>query len=286
MPEKLGNGGHGPEKFDEKTGKYVADIQKNGQSGNFSISPEELSRQEQIDKEVLSLGDTPLKKFEEYEPRIQYLTTEMLQKAFQEEPQIKNDIVNLSKYLGGELVGLEHSIKSKESLANKLNENINFWGNSEQKAMEMADDVVRFTILFDRDDLVESFDDMVNYLLDHGYKYKYFQNRYLKGKGGEEQIGYKDLNIKLYNPNGHAFEIQVMTPEMYKAKNEPGENGLSGHDIYNLQKHAKNNFDGEEYDKRVNYLNYLTDKIYGSIEQPRNIKEINRERYMKGEENK
>lgn len=215
--------------------------------------------------------------FNSYSPQIQKVTNDKLNSAFSKELEIRKDIETITKLLEGEMVGLEHALKSKESLAYKIVDNIQNWGMTEQEAIDSCDDVIRYTIIFNGNEIAEKSNDLFNYIFDKGYKYKYMQNRYIGGKNG-----YKDLNMKMYDPSGQAFEIQIMTPEMYKAKNEINEEyGISGHDIYDYYKIARINFKGEELKKVNKFLDNLTEKIYGGIEVPKGIEKIDRRLYEK-----
>lgn len=248
----------------------------------------DLPKQRSLDAQY---SRAALPALESYAPEIQQTATALHEQSVANEAPITDDMKKIAKFIGGNLVGLDHVVKSPASIAHKLQENMQYYGNTAQEAIEWCDDLIRYTVLFNPNEFASGTNDFIESLASQGYKVKYLQNRYLASKNGMMQEGYKDIGLKLVSPTGHSVEVQFMVPEMYAAKNglsidEYGnfskrtDGIMSGHDYYDMQKQAKiGDMSEEERRERLAYLDHMNKTIYENVEIPAGVENIRRENY-------
>lgn len=248
----------------------------------------DLPKQRKLDAQY---SKTALPALGSYVPEIQQTAVALHDQSMANEAPITNDMKSIAKIIGGDLVGLDNVVKSPASIAHKIQENMEYYGNTAQEAIEWCDDLVRYTVLFQPSEFANGTNDFIESLISKGYQVKYLQNRYLTSKTGMVQEGYKDIGLKLLSPNGHKVEVQFMVPKMYAAKNglsidEYGnlskrtDGIMSGHDYYDMQKQAKtSDMPEEEKQERLAYLDYMNKTIYKDIEIPQGVENIRREKY-------
>lgn len=248
----------------------------------------DLPKQRKLDAQY---SKTALPALSSYAPEIQQTAVALHDQSMANEAPITNDMKKIAKIIGGELVGLDNVVKSPASIAHKIKENMEYWHDTFAQAVSQCDDLIRYTVLFNPNDLASGVNDFIESLISQGYKIEYLQNRYLASKTGMVQEGYKDVSLKLLSPNGHKVEVQFMVPKMYAAKNglsidEYGnlskrtDGIMSGHDYYDMQKQAKtSDMSDEEKEERLRYLDFMNKTIYKDIEIPQGIENIRRENY-------
>ena len=248
----------------------------------------DLPKQRKLDAQY---SKTALPALGSYAPEIQQTAVALHDQSLANEAPITNDMKKIAKIIGGNLVGLDNVVKSPASIAHKIQENMQYYGNTAQEAIEWCDDLVRYTVLFNPNEFATGTNDFIESLVSQGYKVKYLQNRYLASKNGMMQEGYKDVGLKLVSPNGHSVEVQFMVPKMYAVKNglSMDESGnlsartdgiMSGHDYYDMQKQVKtSDMPEEEKQERLAYLDYMNKSIYKDIEIPDGVESIRRENY-------
>lgn len=248
----------------------------------------DLPKQRKLDAQY---SKTALPALDSYAPEIQQKATALYKQSMANEEPITNDMQKIAKIIGGNLVGLDHVLKSPASIAHKIYENVHYYGNTPEEAIEWCDDLIRYTILLNSNDFANGTNDFIETLISKGYKVKYLQNRYLASKHGVMHEGYKDIGLKLISPTGHKVEVQFMVNKMYAAKNgltidEDGnfskrtDGVMSGHDYYDMQKQTKtSNMSDEEKKERLDYLDYMSKSIYDNIEIPKGVESIRRENY-------
>lgn len=283
------NDNHYP-KGSSKGGQFAPKNEGEGIASAMGLNEADVSfdmpKQRKLDAEYSRQALAPLSS---YSPEIQQTAVRLHDSSMASEKPITEAMEKISKIVGGKLVGLDNVVKSPGSIAHKIQENIDYYGNTPQEAIEWCDDLIRYTVLFQPNELATGTGDFIDSLVSQGYKVKYLQNRYLKSKTGMEQEGYKDIGVKLLSPTGHSVEVQFMVPKMYAAKNglsidESGnfakrEDGvLSGHDYYDMEKQAKTS-DMPDKEERLAYLQYMNKSIYKDIEIPQGVESIRRENY-------
>lgn len=121
-----------------------------------------------------------------------------------------------------------------------------------QKNGSMPTDILRSTIIVENPNATLS--NIVKSFEKRGYKIwnNDITNRYIDGSAG-----YKDIAIKLVKGDNDEIvkEIQIMTPNMYKAKYE-----LGGHEMYKQRRSIK--VVDTETEQKARILEQVMDKLY------------------------
>jgi hypothetical protein len=145
------------------------------------------------------------------------------------EPEITNDAKNIAERSGGELQGLEHRIKTPESVSNKLYERDN---QREPKTVGDINDIIRYTEVHSPETLT---DGVIKSLEE--YESKDYSVERVKNSWLDENAPYKGINATLRTPDGQSFEVQYHTQESFDLKN--GE-------LHTLYEEARNLPNGSE----------------------------------------
>jgi len=109
------------------------------------------------------------------------------------------------------LTGLEHRLKTPESIARKLLLNAHDMEISLEEAVEAFYDALRYTFIIDDDQYTSGTDVILKALAEQNYKVEYFRNTW-----GND--GYKGINTNLTTPGGYLFEIQFHTQDSFETK--------------------------------------------------------------------
>jgi 8-oxo-dGTP pyrophosphatase MutT (NUDIX family) len=136
----------------------------------------------------------------------------MMTLARREEPKVVDDIQTLVNQNHGEMVGLEHRLKSESSLLRKMKAEATLFRNPGECAMNMSD-TLRFTALLQFDTYTQDSNDILNGLRARGYKTR-VKNFWGRGDA------YNGVNIALTSPNGHPVELQFHTEETFAIKQQ------------------------------------------------------------------
>jgi uncharacterized Zn-binding protein involved in type VI secretion len=145
-------------------------------------------------------------------------------KAQAAEPALTRTIQAASEGLGGEMIGLEHRLKTAESLQRKIATDMAKAGRSAERAAAGVWDAVRYTASFPPDKLVEGTEAVLGRLQQQGNEVVQLKNTWL------EQSSYKGVNVQMRSPDGQMFEVQFHTPESFWAKEE------GTHHLYELMR--------------------------------------------------
>jgi SPP1 gp7 family putative phage head morphogenesis protein len=185
---------------------------------------------------------------------LQTLAEEIYDLASSRADSIMGDIEYAAAKTGGELVGTEFRVKSKESLLTKLK------GEARIKQSPTLDglkseirDSVRFTSVIDEDRYVEHIDETLSTLEKSGYKVLKVKN-YWKA----ESTAYKGVNTNLVSKDGAVLELQFHTPETYYIKQE------KSHVIYEKLRISRN-------EKEIAELTKKSEELFSDVAIPKNI---------------
>ena len=130
-----------------------------------------------------------------------------------DEPDITHLLKKLSKKYGGKLSGLDKKLKKKT----KIKVKIKLKKQKKQDYMKEPRDILRYTIVFDKDKYVYGVSHIYGELLDE----KSFDT---KNKWNKQMwcLGdlYQGINTSWKYKNGVIFELQFHTPESFAIKNE------------------------------------------------------------------
>lgn len=139
-------------------------------------------------------------------------STDIYKKAKAEEPRITRDIQNT----GAKLHGLEHRLKTKESIDRKLNKEIDEERVTVNTAASGIKDAVRYTTLSSDKNFVKNYNIFKEKMSEKGYeevRCKNNWNLYNEGK-----VKHKSVQSVFETPDGYLFEVQFQTPSSQKAK--------------------------------------------------------------------
>ncbi|MBP5596171.1 MAG: hypothetical protein J6Y02_12370 [Pseudobutyrivibrio sp.] len=134
------------------------------------------------------------------------------------EPRITKDVTTAIKQSGSDTYGLEHRLKTKESIQRKINtDSLERRISTDDAAMGIKD-AVRYTSVSNTNNFVRSYFKVKRDLEKKGYSEvrcrNYFE-MYLKG-----EAKHKSVQSVFRDKDGYLFEIQFQTPESQKAKDE------------------------------------------------------------------
>lgn len=138
--------------------------------------------------------------------------------ASSKEPRITKDVTSAIKQSGSDAYGLEHRLKTKQSIQRKINTDSLEKGISTDDAAMGIKDAVRYTSISNTNNFVKSYFKVKRDLEKKGYSEvrcrNYFE-MYLKG-----EAKHKSVQSVFKDKDGYLFEIQFQTPESQKAKDE------------------------------------------------------------------
>lgn len=140
----------------------------------------------------------------------------LYQKAIKEEPTITKDVTSIVKNTSGKMYGLNHKIKTLNSISAKIGAEAKEKEIPFSSASKEIKDAVRYTVVSNNDDFVNNYGYLKSELSKRGYtetKCKNYFDLYNQGK-----VKHKSVQCNYSNPDGYIFEIQFQTPESQKAK--------------------------------------------------------------------
>jgi len=136
--------------------------------------------------------------------------------------KIGADMVEISNKLGSRMMGLENMFKGGGSTARKIDKVKKKYADknlTDEEALGMMDDVVRFSFKCDHDKMVDQITGLEDELKKSGYEITERDNKFLPDpKGGPRN--YKAVHLQVKAPSGELFEVQVQSEETIKVKNK------------------------------------------------------------------
>lgn len=174
---------------------------------------------------------------------------DMLEVAKKNEPDITNDLKNLTKKSGFKLEGLEYRLKTLESLARKVK-------NEPDAKMR---DVTRYTVIGKADTMTKDYNGFVAKMLEKGYNVSAVKNYW-----NNHSNPYNGINNNFISPKGYEFELQFHTQESFDLKNG------KLHELYERQRVLDPFKDVDEILKLDFEMNQLSKKLT----RPKNIELI------------
>lgn len=139
------------------------------------------------------------------------------EQALANEPMMTEKVTSIVEANGGEMDGLEHRVKSTDSLSRKIDADSNNDGVSKEEAAADISDSVRYTTTFSEADYTDGAESIVNDLEADGYEVR---AKNFWGRGDD----YNGINVKA-KKNGTEMEIQIHTKASKSAKDNT-------HDLY------------------------------------------------------
>ncbi|MEM6373950.1 MAG: hypothetical protein AAF727_14375, partial [Pseudomonadota bacterium] len=149
----------------------------------------------------------------------------LIEVAKRDEKAAAKSLTRVAEKTGGEMVGLENSVKSQKSLTRKIFNRAEQKGQPPEYIAKNINDVLRYTTIFEPDKYVAGVKATVAELFAAGHKTK----NPPKNTWGEKD-GYMGINAIFVSPDGAVFELQFHTPKSFWAKEE------GTHDLYEEQR--------------------------------------------------
>lgn len=138
----------------------------------------------------------------------------MLKKAAQEEKLTTPMLEKIAKKNGASMEGLEFRLKTKDSLARKLETDAIDSGKSISEVGDATGDSLRYTMVQDEKALAKTATDTFAELEEAGYKKLKVKNTW------DQDSPYKGVNTVWESPSGQKLEVQFHTESSFKMKQE------------------------------------------------------------------
>ena len=146
------------------------------------------------------------------------LSNEIYSKAKKQEPEITKDVSEAFTKHGASAYGLEHKLKTKESIKRKIETD------AQEKDISIADaagsikDAVRYTAMSNDNNFVKAYNGIKKSLEEKGYVETRCRNYFDEYRKGNAK--HKSVQSVFKSPSGYSFELQFQTPSSQDAKNK------------------------------------------------------------------
>lgn len=140
---------------------------------------------------------------------------DVMKRASTSEKTITPDVKSFTEALGGKNVGLDFRLKEEGSAMRKLKEVYEDLGEEvdEEHGLDSMWDLVRYTAVFDKDELREKGEKLISDMEKKGYKVYSIKNTW-----NDPDNPYKGVNVKMVSGDGQKFELQLHTEKNVKIK--------------------------------------------------------------------
>ena len=132
--------------------------------------------------------------------------------------KISNDVTTAAKKAGSSMYGLEHRLKTRESLERKIKTDSIQKGISLFESASDIKDAIRFTTIQNEKEFVNSYNKFKKDLAQKGYKEVKCKNYFQLFKEGK--VKHKSVQSIFQDKDGYKFEVQFQTPASQDAKNK------------------------------------------------------------------
>lgn len=146
------------------------------------------------------------------------LASTIHQQAKKKEPAITKDVSDAAKAAGSKLHGIEHKLKTKDSITRKIDTDSEEKDISQFEAAANIKDAVRYTTISDDNSFVESYNAFKKNLEDKGYKEDRCKNYFELYRQGK--VKHKSVQSIFSDKDGYKFEVQFHTPSSQEAKDK------------------------------------------------------------------
>ncbi len=164
--------------------------------------------------------------------------------AVQNEPDITDQVKNIAKITGMDVLGLKFRIKGKDSYLRKIRTNYKPDGNEYE-----INDILRYTYGADEKSLSSKTLECIDKYSTLGYNTVKIKNSWLNTDNP-----YNGINTIIQAPNGQKFEMQYHTPESFELKNG------KLHELYEKQRVITDE-ESEEFISLRDQMFDLSDKL-------------------------
>lgn len=146
--------------------------------------------------------------------KIEQYADKLYNEAKTKEPKITNAV----KASANKLYGLEHKLKTKESIKRKLDKESTEENKSIKDTANNIKDTVRYTTISNNNNFVKDYNDFKSKMSDKGYKEVRCKNNFTAYQEGK--VKHKSVQSIFEDKDGFKFEVQFQTPESQKAKDK------------------------------------------------------------------
>lgn len=132
--------------------------------------------------------------------------------------KISSDVEDSANRSGSKLYGLDHKLKTLNSINRKIGKKVVEDGMTSKDAANSIKDAVRFTTITPAISFVEAYNTFKSNMQSKGYtetKCKNYYDEYRKGN-----VKHKAVQSTFSTDDGYEFEVQFHTPESQHAKDE------------------------------------------------------------------
>ena len=128
------------------------------------------------------------------------------EEASKHEPKITSDFEETVNNVGGSVYGLEHKLKTIESIARKV------------RLGKDIKDALRYTAIFSEEDFVKSYIQFKKDITEKGYDETTCKNYFEDYRQGK--VNHKSVQCNYRTNDGYTFEVQFQTKASQRAKDE------------------------------------------------------------------
>ena len=134
--------------------------------------------------------------------------------ARKKEPKITRDVKASSNHL----YGLQHKLKTKESIIRKIDTDHDEKNISHKEAASDIKDAVRYTQIADNKNFVKEYNSFKDKMSSKGYTEVRCKNNFTAYNEGK--VKHKSVQSVFEDKDGYLFEVQFQTPQSQKAKDK------------------------------------------------------------------
>lgn len=131
---------------------------------------------------------------------------------------ISSDVEEAARNTGSTMYGLEHRLKTKESIYRKVKKGVVEDLVAPDKAGDDIKDAVRFTTISPEQSFVSNYNKFKSEMAKKGYSESRCKNYFQLYKEGLAK--HKSVQSIFKTPDGYKFEVQFQTPASQKAKDK------------------------------------------------------------------
>jgi hypothetical protein len=146
--------------------------------------------------------------------KIDSYANKIYNEAKTKEPKITNAV----KSSANKLYGLEHKLKTKESIKRKLDKESTEENKLIKDAANDIKDAVRYTTISNNNNFVKDYNDFKTKMSNKGYTEVRCKNNFTAYQEGK--VKHKSVQSIFEDKDGYKFEVQFQTPESQKAKDK------------------------------------------------------------------
>ena len=132
--------------------------------------------------------------------------------------KISSDVIGCAKRSNSKMYGLEHKLKTEQSIKRKIEKEVIEKNCSVGEAAGSIKDAIRFTTISSEKDFVNNYEQFKSKMLDKGYSEIRCKNYFMQFKEGK--VKHKSVQSNFQTKDGYIFEVQFQTPSSQNVKDK------------------------------------------------------------------